>query len=83
MLSTEANPLQKALDEVMIEEKGVSGRDIIWRDLWRDYGITLDALTTLDKMENALRLVAGDDAKALVKAAFAKYQANLNITETR
>jgi hypothetical protein len=67
-----------ALDEVLVEEKGPSGRDTIWQDLWRNYGITLDNLTTLDKMENALRLVTGDHAKALVRAAYAKYLAHKN-----
>ena len=49
------------------------GRDVIWHDLWKNYGITLDDLTTLDKMENALQLVIGKNAKGMVRAAFAKY----------
>lgn len=77
-LLMEVNPLKKALDEVLIEEIGTSGRDAIWHDLWRDYGITLDDLTTMDKMRNALRLVVGNRAIALVKAAFTKYMAHRN-----
>lgn len=41
--------------------------------MWRNYGITLDDLTTLEKMENALRLVIGDRAKLLTRRAFARY----------
>ena len=75
MLLNEINPLKKALDEVLIAEMGFSERESIWLDLWRKYGIILEDLTTLEKMENALQLVVGDDAKTLVRAAFARYLA--------
>ena len=54
-------------------ELGPSGRDDLWRELWRNYGITLDELTTLDKMQNTLQLVIGGRAKSLVRTAFARY----------
>lgn len=70
---TNLNPLKNALDEVLIVELGYSDRDTLWQDLWKNYGITLDDLTTLEKMQNTLQLVIGDRAKSLVKAAFARY----------
>jgi hypothetical protein len=65
--------LKKALDEVLVEELGFSERDDIWLRLWRNYGITLDDLTTLEKMQNTMQLMVGGRAKLLTRAAFARY----------
>lgn len=70
---TNNDPLKKALDEVLMAELGISGRDNLWRDLWSSYGITLEDLTTLDKMQNTLQLAVGNRAPSIVRAAFSRY----------
>jgi hypothetical protein len=73
MLHSWEYPLEHALDEILVATKGKSGRDSVWQALWKDYGITRDNLITLEKMENALALVIGGEAKSLVRMAFERY----------
>lgn len=77
---TGIDPLSDALDKAMIAEMGQSGRDALWIELWKKYGITRDNLTTLEKMQNALHLIIGSRAKSLVKAAFENYFEKTKIT---